>query len=283
MMFATALLAITIAYATPKGVFIDAKQVTHDSMAIVPQDAWSPDGKRLLFLAERTEDNSPPMHFPLYVVNAGGTDERRLVDSALPDPQWSPDGTSILFRSGDALFIAEAATGSVRPLTSGGSASWSPDGTRIVFTGADGIYIIDADGTHRTRLSNLKMHERNPVWSPDGKSIAFIGNGWFVMDADGANKKRVSKLQATRVQWSPDGAHLLVSGGGGAYVCDRDGTNGHGLPSSYGPIIDPVFAPDGRIIFRTPAKLYSVRIDGRDLRTINDRFAENRGFAVASR
>jgi len=274
-----------IAYASAQGVFVDGKRLTTDDAAIVPEGAWSPDGTRILLLAARRGDASAaPFHFPLYVIDADGTHERRLIDIAvLPDVRWSPDGKSVLARNGDALLVIDTTTGTHRRLASAtSSAQWSPDGARIVAGDGDGIYVIDAGGSHLTRLAHLGMRERDPVWSPDAKSIAFVADGWFVMDASGANKKRVSRLPAERVRWSPDGAHLLVAGGGGAYVCDARGANSHVLATGYGPILDPVFTRDGRrVVFRTREKLYSVNVDGSDLRTIDDRFRGSTGFALA--
>src|SRR5262249_26632021 len=72
-----------------------------------------------------------------------------------------------------------------------------------------------ADGTHDTLLfSNGGMIAR-PVWSPDGKYIAFVtfltGN-WEVYSVDlyGKNLKRLTNNSAPDVEvaWSPDGQCL---------------------------------------------------------------------------
>src|SRR5258708_31983558 len=61
--------------------------------------------------------------------------------------------------------------------------SWSPDGNRIAFTGsrdpdlgsqdtAD-IYVLDAATKSAKRIVDTKGPDRNPMWSPDGKQIAY--------------------------------------------------------------------------------------------------------------
>jgi len=298
-----------IAYALAgKGIFVmngrggAITKLTDDKVALLTDGAWSPDAKQIAFFAIRQTDDdiakthNIPFHFPLYVMNADGSAQRRLIDVPIvPDIRWSPDGKSIVVRSSfespprDALYIIDVAAGTYRrltPLGLYGSASWSPDGKRIAFAGRDEIDAINPDGTNLTRLSHLDMPQRNPQWSPDGKRIAFVADGWFVMDADGANKKRVSRFSGGRVTWSPDGARILSSGGGSAYVAAVDGTNGHGIGQGYGPIIDPVFSPDGkRVVWRTHERgknlLRSSNPDGSDIRTIADFPGECSGFALS--
>ncbi|MFB0516264.1 MAG: TolB family protein [Candidatus Neomarinimicrobiota bacterium] len=81
------------------------------------------------------------------------------------------------------------------------------------------IYILDKSGNHRYRLTWNGQH---PVWSPDGKQIAFerqdaIGNyeGIYIIDADGTDERRLNRDPYTIVHiwdWSDDGQRLLVTG-----------------------------------------------------------------------
>ena len=81
-----------------------------------------------------------------------------------------------------------------RRLTSeawGGELAWSPLGNKIAFVSRrDGnaeIYVMNADGSGQRNLTRNTVGDRNPVWSPDGRRIAFESN-WQVnvMNADGS-------------------------------------------------------------------------------------------------
>jgi Tol biopolymer transport system component/uncharacterized lipoprotein YmbA len=273
---AAAVQSYHIAYSTPNGIFVDGKRLTDDREAIVTEGAWSPDGTKILFYALRKGDapSKLPFHFPLYVVDADGTNVQKLADAVLPLARWSPDGKRILYLSAGGLYVL-ADGKSERIAADVTSASWSPDGARIAYASRGEIYV---DGRP---LTNLGMKARNPVWSPDGQRIAFIGDGWFVMDADGAHKKRVDRFAPLALQWSPDGKRILVNAHAAAYVYTLDGAKSSAIGSGYGPIADAVFSPDGRrVLFRSRRKIYSANADGTDLRTIRD---DGRSFAVSPR
>ncbi len=104
-------------------------------------------------------------------------------------------------------------------------ASWSPDLSRIVATGMPpalkreswDIYILDSSGNHRYRLAG----GGNPVWSPDGKQIAFENHafgiyfGISIIDADGTDERKLNQDPYTIIHiwdWSKDGQRMLVTG-----------------------------------------------------------------------
>jgi TolB protein len=78
------------------------------------------------------------------------------------------------------------------------------------------IYRINADGSNLRRLTNNAANDGLPVWSPNGRSIAFVsdqGGGWavWVMNADGSGRRRLFNIgggglafdwQHEQISWS---------------------------------------------------------------------------------
>jgi Tol biopolymer transport system component/C-terminal processing protease CtpA/Prc len=112
------------------------------------------------------------------------------------------------------LFVANSFADSVV------GARWlalSPDGTRLAFTYQGDIWVTSATGGKAVPLTdNVEMDDR-PVWSPDGKQIAFASdrygnNDVFVVDADGGRPKRVTYFTGSDIPsgWSADGQSILM-------------------------------------------------------------------------
>lgn len=69
-----------------------------------------------------------------------------------------------------------------------------------------------ADGSQITRLTYDVGFDGEPVWSPDGKEIAFVSDRTnrrelYIMNADGSNlvRKTFSEIHIEFPDWSPDG------------------------------------------------------------------------------
>lgn len=96
-----------------------------------------------------------------------------------------------------------------------GFPSWAPDGTRIVYSGGAiddtlGLWTVAPDGSDRRRLTT-EIGE-HPVWSPDGRYIAF--------DADTGNTiKLVSSQGGTPIRFLPS-AFAIVHGGNPLWMPD---------------------------------------------------------------
>jgi TolB protein len=160
------------------------------------------------------------------------------------------------------------------------------------------IYTMNPDGTEQTALTKGDGFDFDPVWSPDGKRIAFVSApkvvsgakpdtmiaDLYVMNADGTGRTRIVQGQAgsgvLAPCWSPDGkriafstAKLTSSSPSGMHlvVVDSDGKSRKEL----GAGIMPVWSPDGKqILFtngeQTPA-VYVMDADGGNTKKIADK------------
>ncbi len=100
------------------------------------------------------------------------------------------------------------------------SASLSPDGKQVVFSWNDDIWLASSEGGHATRLTQTKGLDYRPMFSPDGKSIAFESNRLgpqfiFTMPADGGQAKQVSFNSEgyTLLQWFNESENIAFSSG----------------------------------------------------------------------
>lgn len=156
----------------------------------------------------------------------------------------------------------------------------SPDGQYIVFDLLGDIYRIPAGGGKATLLRGGIGWQMQPVYSPDGRYIAFTsdedgGDNIWVMDADGSNARAVTEETFRLLNspaWSPDSNYLVARkhftaqrslGAGEVWMYHRNGGTGVQLTARENDQKDlgePAFSPDGRYIYfsqdDTPGKTF---------------------------
>ena len=104
------------------------------------------------------------------------------------------------------------------PPTDHWDGSFSPDGRRIAYIRRDHVWMYDLDlGTHRQLTRSGSAHH-NPIWSPDGKRVAFRGDrsgqlpgSIFAMQAEGdTTAVTIGGAGASNPsQWFPDNTILF--------------------------------------------------------------------------
>ena len=183
---------------------------------------WSPDGKWIAF--------APFNPSKLVMTDLKGNNETLLIKPYQNSsrPAWSPGGTKIARANVQKLYILDIITGEEKKIwpldvnTLGyRDPAWSPNGREIAFASLSkhgnqrDIYVTNIEGDQVRRLTNHPFEDRAPAWSPDGRRIAFYSNrdhqaGIFVMDADGANLKRLTIGFHDYPTWSPDGKQIAI-------------------------------------------------------------------------
>src|SRR6266571_6526189 len=88
--------------------------------------------------------------------------------------------------------------------------------THIVFAFADDLWIVPKDGGDAQRLTSGPGIETDPIFSPDGKSVAFTGEyegniDVYVVPAAGGQPRRLTYHPGTdrAVGWTRDGKRVL--------------------------------------------------------------------------
>jgi dipeptidyl-peptidase-4 len=171
---------------------------------------WVGDGKGVSYIEKRSEGDSTRSVFLIREVPSG---RERVV--CIPDTAVVPED---LGRSGGAGFEI-------------GTYSWDDEGKRIVFVFGGDLFTLDAKKARIRRRTHTDGVEKNPLFSPDGRKIAYTrDNDLYVLRLDGDEEVRLTTSGCDTVlngvldwvymeelftrgatrsfYWSPDGARL---------------------------------------------------------------------------
>lgn len=220
----------------------ESRQLTNNAYVDDDPD-WSPDGSRIVLVSAQDSTPGAPTRRPeIFVMNADGSDMRRLLVTTGParHPRWSPDGSRIAFAGYDAdvqgyrLYVLNSDGSNVRLLTPSPienfSPEWSPDGDRLLFLSNRSprnwwtMYVIASDGSGERQLAGNLACGTNisgARWSPDGSRIAYACDdqfgGIFTLRADGTQPALVSTGSTSGLArdvgpvWSRDGRQLAFT------------------------------------------------------------------------
>ena len=94
----------------------------------------------------------------------------------------------------------------------------APQGDKIAFTYKGDIYVVDTEGGVAKQLTTNSSYDYNPIWSNDGKYIAFASDrnanfDVYVVSVDGGVAKRVTTNSASEIPlaFSPDNSMIYYS------------------------------------------------------------------------
>jgi len=197
---------------------------------------WSPKGDQLAFSMNVEKDPPVIAKIPEKPEGAKWAEKPRITDRLYHEA----DGRGYIKPGFNHIFIIPAQGGAVRQITSGdyhhrGQLSWSAEGDRIFFSGNrtqnweydfrnSEIYQVEVASGRIEALTERNGPDNNPVVSPNGKYIAYLGyedkvqtyqvRQVHIMNTDGTGTRVLSKdldRSISSMIWDAKNAGLYIS------------------------------------------------------------------------
>ncbi len=142
------------------------------------QPRWAPDGSRVVFRSNRTDDPDDTQIADLYTISPDGTGLERLTDGtrAITSPRWSPDGTRVAYSARDSdnwyvpaeCYVTDfethwSVTGELDRTLMRTGPRWLDDETLLVGIGDRGqsrLALAEADGSGCHRAFDVQGRDR---------------------------------------------------------------------------------------------------------------------------
>jgi dipeptidyl aminopeptidase/acylaminoacyl peptidase len=194
---------------------------------------WSPDGKRLAFMAYRKGVFGDPYRVYTIPADGGAAGLVNGVNGPGGDPNWSPDGRKLVFapESWDVrqkqerrVSIVDLETGEVQMVPGSEqmfSPRWSPDGKKLVAIRAEYERPVIYDfETRRWTDVDAKVFGY-PTWSKDGRFVygmIYAPNRLVRIEAATGKLEEIRSIKEFRltglgypVSWTPDGEAVVLA------------------------------------------------------------------------